>query len=91
MRLDVTALTLAAGLIWGAAIVVVASANQIWPGYGGAFLELVASIYPGYHPNPGFGSVVTGTLYAFVDGAIAGAVLGALYNLLARPRAGPEG
>jgi len=91
MRFNVAALTLAAGLTWGAAILVVASANQIWPGYGGAFLELVASIYPGYHPDPGFGSVVTGTLYGFVDGAIAGAVLGWLYNLLARPRAGREG
>ncbi|MGE5669728.1 MAG: hypothetical protein ACM338_16165 [Betaproteobacteria bacterium] len=91
MRFNVAALALAAGLLWGAAILVVASANQIWPGYGRTFLDLVASIYPGYHPNPGVGSVVTGTLYALVDGAIGGAVLGWLYNLLARPRAGREG
>ena len=90
MRFNVTALTLAVGLIWGAAILVVASANQIWPGYGRAFLDLVASIYPGYHPSSGVGSVVTGTLYGLVDGAIAGAVLGWLYNLLAHPRAGQE-
>jgi len=88
MRFNVTALTLAVGLIWGAAILVVASANQIWPGYGRAFLDLVASIYPGYHPSSGAGSVVIGTLYGLVDGAIAGAVLGWLYNLLAHPRAG---
>ena len=90
MRLNVAALTLAVGLIWGGAILVVALANQIWPSYGRAFLDLVASIYPGYHRNPGVGSVVEGALYAFVDGAIAGAVLGWLYNLLARPRAGRE-
>jgi hypothetical protein len=34
----------------------------------------------------GVGSVVTGTLYALVDGAIAGAIFGWLYNLLVRVR-----
>ena len=90
MRLNVTALTLASGVIWGAAILVVALANQIWPGYGRAFLDLVASVYPGYHPGSGAGSVVTGTLYALVDGAVAGALLGWLYNLLARQRPGQD-
>ena len=91
MRFNVTALALAVGLIWSVAILVVASANQIWPSYGRAFLDLVASIYPGYHPNPGVGSIVAGALYGLVDGAIGGAVFGWLYNLLARPRAGREG
>ena len=90
MRLNVTALTFACGVIWGAAILVVAWANQIWPGYGRAFLDLVASIYPGYHPGSGAGSVVTGTLYALVDGAVAGALLGWFYNLLARQHPGQE-
>ncbi len=90
MRLNVTALTLASGVIWSAAILVVALANQIWPGYGRALLDLVASVYPGYHPGSGAGSVVTGTLYALVDGAVAGALLGWLYNLLARQRPGQD-
>ena len=84
MRMNVTALSLAAGVLWGAAILVVASANLIWPSYGRAFLDLAASIYPGYHPGPAVGSVITGTLYGLVDGAIAGAVFGWLYNLLSR-------
>ncbi len=84
MRFNVTALFLTSGLIWGAAVLTVASANLIWPGYGSAFLELAASIYPGYHAGATIGSVVTGTLYALVDGAIAGAVFGWLYNLLSR-------
>jgi hypothetical protein len=57
MRLDVTALALAAGLLWGAAMLVVASANLVWPTYGEALLALVASIYPGYRPGAGAGSV----------------------------------
>lgn len=84
MKCNVTALALTAGLIWGGAILTVALANLIWPGYGRAFLELTASIYPGYHPGSGGGSVVTGTLYGLVDGAIAGAIFGWLYNLLSR-------
>lgn len=84
MRLDVVALAVTTALIWGAAVLVVASANVIWPPYGRAFLDLVASIYPGYHPGPGAGSVVTGTFYGLVDGGIGGAVFGWLYNLLAR-------
>ncbi len=88
MRFNVTALALAVGLIWGAAILVVTSANQIWPGYGRAFLDLVASIYPGYHLGPGAGPIVTGTLYGFVDGAVGGAVFGWLYNFLAHRRSG---
>ena len=88
MRLDVTALTLSVGLSWGAAILIVGLANLIWPGYGRVFLDVVASIYPGYHPGSGAGSVITGTLYAMVDGAIGGAVFGWLYNLLAHRRPG---
>ena len=84
MRFNVTALSLTVGLFWGAAILIVASANLIWPSYGRAFLDLAASIYPGYHPGPPVGSVITGTLYGLVDGAIAGAVFGWLYNLLSR-------
>ena len=84
MRFNVIALSATTALFWGVAILVVASANAIWPNYGGAFLELAASMYPGYHPSPAIGSVITGTLYGLVDGAIAGAVFGWLYNFLSR-------
>lgn len=82
MRLNVTALALATGLIWGAAILLVAAANQIWPDYRRAFLDLIASIYPGYRPASGVGSIVVGALYGLADGAIAGALLGWIYNRL---------
>ena len=87
MRLNVTALALTAGLFWGGAVLIVALANLVWPGYGRAFLDLCASIYPGYRPGFGVGSVITGTLYGLVDGAIGGALFAWLYNLLARGRA----
>lgn len=84
MRFNVIALSLTAGLFWGAAVLIVAAANLIWPGYGRAFLELAASIYPGYHPGPGIGPLITGTLYGLLDGAIAGVLFGWFYNLLSR-------
>ncbi len=91
MKLDLTALTLTAGLFWGVAMLTVAFANLLWPDYGRAFLNGVASIYPGYQPGSGIGSVVTVTLYGLVDGAIAGAIFGWLYNVLARQRPGGGG
>ena len=84
MRLNVIALGATTALLWGGAILLVGCANLIWPPYGRAFLDLVASVYPGYHVGPGAGSVVTGTLYGLVDGGAGGAVFGWLYNLLAR-------
>jgi hypothetical protein len=88
MRFHITALSLTAGLFWGAAILLVALANMIWPNYGHAFLEFAASIYPGYHPASGVGSVISGTLYGFVDGAIGGALFAWVYNLLAHRLSG---
>jgi hypothetical protein len=88
MRFNVTALALTSGLVWGAAMLIVALANLIWPSYGRTFLDLAASIYSGYKPGSGGGSVVIGTGYGLVDGAIAGAVFGWLYNLLANLRSG---
>jgi len=83
MRFHVFAFSLTVGVIWGAAILLVAAANLIWPNYGQLFLELTASIYPGYHPGTGLGSVITGSLYALVDGTIGGALFAWVYNLLA--------
>jgi hypothetical protein len=57
-------------------------ANLLWPPYGGGFLQLLASIYPGYTAEPTFGSVLNVTLYALIDGALGGLVFAWLYNLL---------
>ena len=84
MKLNIKALAIAAGLLWGGAILMVALGNLISPDYGVAFLSLVASVYPGYTPSTGVGSVVIGTVYGFVDGAIGGLIFGWLYNALAK-------
>jgi hypothetical protein len=84
MKFSVPALASTLGLFWGVAIFIVALANLIWPTYGRAFLDLAASLYPGYRPGSGLASVITATLYGLVDGAVGGAVFGWLYNVVAR-------
>ena len=82
MRLNTPSMAIAFAILWGACVLLVGIANMIWPSYGLALLQLCASIYPGYHPGTGMGSVVIGTIYALVDGFVGGAVFGWLYNLL---------
>ncbi len=84
MRINIIALSVTAAVFWSAAVLAVATANLIWPGYGGAFLEVVASIYPGYHPGQGIGSIIMGTVYGLFDGAIGGAIFGWIYNYISR-------
>lgn len=90
MRLDTKALTITGALLWGGAVFLVGLAQLAWPSYGRHFLELMASVYPGYHGPAGVGSVLIGTLYGVVDGGLAGLVTAWLYNKLAGQR-GSEG
>ena len=79
MQLNVKALSLTAALVWGVATFLVGVANLISPTYGSAFLQLIASVYPGYEPG-GFGSVIVATLYGMLDGGVGGAIVAWLYN-----------
>lgn len=83
MQLSVKGLAWSMGLLWGGAMLLVGLFNLTFPSYGVAFLEWAASFYPGYHGAAGFGSVVVGTLYGLVDGAVGGALLAWLYNIFA--------
>jgi len=79
MRFCVRTTAITFGILWAVVFFLMALSNQVWPGYGVAFLDLMASVYPGYEPG-GIGSVISGTLYAVVDGAVGGAVFAWLYN-----------
>jgi hypothetical protein len=94
MMLNIKALAIVGAVLTGACLLLVGIFNLIFPSYGVAFLDLMASIYPGYHGPAGFGSVIVATLYAIVDGAVCGAILAWLYNLVAgggRAQAGGAG
>ena len=83
MQMNIKALAFAFALTWAGAIFVTGLVNLIWPGYGGAFLETVASVYPGYHGTGSLTQLIVGTLYGLLDGFIGGLVVGWLYNLFA--------
>lgn len=80
MRLNVRALTLAAAVLWGLAILLTGLVNMAWPSYGIGFLAVLASIYPGYDASGTFFDLLTGILYALLDGAVFGLIFGWLYN-----------
>ncbi len=83
MSLNIKALATVAGILCGSAFLIMGIANLIFPSYGVAFLQLGDSIYPGYTAGGGFGSVIVATLYAMVDGAVAGGIFAWLYNMFA--------
>ena len=81
MKLDVKTVAVVLALAWGTlGMFVTGLANLIWPGYGQAFLDVMASLYPGYTATASFGQVIIGALYGILDGAVAGAVFAWLYN-----------
>jgi hypothetical protein len=84
MKLNLKALMIAFAILWAGAVFIMGLANLIWPGYAKAFLLMLASVYPGYKASGLFGDMIAGSLYALVDGAIMGLILGWLYNLFAR-------
>lgn len=84
MKFNIKALALACGTLWGVAVLAVLLVNLECHNYAQNFLELMASIYPGYRANHSVVQVVIGTVYAASDGLIGGAVFGWLYNRLAK-------
>jgi hypothetical protein len=85
LKINVAALAAASALLWGSCVLLVGLANMAVPGYGAAFLKLIASIYPGYDPNGSFLVLLLATTFALADGAIGGGILGWLYNVIAAP------
>jgi hypothetical protein len=80
MKLSIRALVIVVSLLWGGAVLLVGLANLMSPSYGVAFLQMVSSIYPGFHAAGTIVDVLVGTIYALVDGALCGLFFGWLYN-----------
>ena len=87
MRFNIRAMALASAILWGGCVLLVGVGNLIIDGYGQHFLEVLASIYTGYHAIRNFADVGIAVFYAILDGMIGGGILAWLYNRLARPGA----
>ena len=85
MRFNVIQLGLTLSIIWAVLVLLIGIINLIFPAYGVAFLQLVDSIYPGYHFGKwGFGGVIVATLYAALDGFILGVLFAWLHSLVGK-------
>ncbi len=83
MRLSGKALGIATGLLWGGAVLLVGLIHMAGGSYGTAFLQLISSLYPGFHVSRTPGDVLVGTAYGLVDGGVGGLLLAWLYNRFA--------
>ncbi len=82
MKLKPYALGIALGTVWGVALFITTWLSY-YTGYGKLFLEVLAqSIYPGYTISP-LGSFL-GLFYGFLDGFISAAIIGWIYNKIAK-------
>lgn len=81
MKINIKALALSMGIVWGCAIFLL----TVWfliMGYNGHLLAKLESVYLGYSVS-WIGAFV-GLIYGFIDGLIGGALLGFFYNKFAK-------
>jgi hypothetical protein len=81
MKLSLRAMIIAGALFKASGFLFVSLMNLMFRPYGGAYLALLTSLYPGYDPVSGPIGVVVGTLYSLIAGAFAGLLFGGLYNV----------
>jgi hypothetical protein len=86
MKHPVKALTVASAILWGGCMLIVGLINMADPSYGGEFLRLMSSVYPGADTARTLGRVLLGTIYGFVDGAIAGWLFAILFSAFGQDR-----
>lgn len=84
MQLSLKGMAIASGLLWGCGILVAGLLNLANANYAEAFLQVMSSLYPGFHASHTFGDVVVGALYGVLDGGLAGLIFSWLYNSFAR-------
>jgi len=80
MRISTRTVSLTFAMFVAILMIVVGLARLVSEDYGQAFVEVMASLYPGYTGTANLPQVIIGALYGALDGAAGGAVLSWLYN-----------
>src|SRR6185437_13449056 len=57
MKLNTLALAFASAILWGLCMLAMTLANLVSGSYGQQFLQLMSSVYPGYHATRSSGEV----------------------------------
>ena len=81
MKFNIAAAAVAGGVGFAIALGISGILNMAFDGYGRAFLDLMASVYPGYKASGTAGDLFVGCFYAAADGMIAGGGFALIYNL----------
>lgn len=79
-RLPIKVMTIVPAILWGGCMLMVGLIHLGAPSYGGDFLRMMSSVYPGFHDTRTVGEVILGTIYGLVDGGLAGCLFAWLYN-----------
>ncbi|MFI5223175.1 MAG: hypothetical protein ACHQX3_02845 [Nitrospirales bacterium] len=86
MKLSFKAMIIAGALFKAVVFLFISLMNLILRPYGGAYLAMLTSLYPGYDPVNVPIALIVGTLYSLLAGGLAGLLFGWLYNLFAARR-----
>ncbi len=81
-KLRIVPLAVALGAVWALGVLFVGWVSSF--GWGVNFVDVMSSMYIGYKPS--FLGGIIGAIWAFVDGAICGAIIAVVYNAFARKK-----
>jgi predicted ABC-type sugar transport system permease subunit len=80
MKLSFKAMIIAGALFHAVGFLFISLMNLVLRPYGGAYLAMLSSLYPGYDPVNVPIAMIVGTLYSLLAGAFAGLLFACLYN-----------
>jgi hypothetical protein len=83
MKLSIRSMIIAGALFKAICFLVISLLNLILRPYGGAYLAILISLYPGYDPISVPLGMIVGTFYSLLAGGLAGLLFGWLYNFFA--------
>ena len=83
MKLSLKSMIIAGALFKALCFLFISLLNLILRPYGGAYLAMLISLYPGYDPVSVPLGMIVGTLYSLLAGGLAGLLFGWLYNFFA--------
>jgi hypothetical protein len=83
MKLSLKSMIIAGALFKAICFLFISLLNLVLRPYGGAYLAMLTSLYPGYDPVSVPIGMIVGTFYSLLAGALAGLLFGWLYNFFA--------